>query len=330
MSSTHHMVGPYHGNGIGGFRTSGPASFGGPGLVQQFGGGYNSGGYNNSGAFNGPYNGPYNYNYGGFDANRPLGGVSFGNAFGTATYSQRNFGVTTFGLYNGGFSGGNYNSAYVAPGVWSTPVYNYAPSVFGYGTGVFSPSFPSGNYISNGYVGYVPSGLYNPWCNTTLPYAVGANSYIPGLAIAPTVLMLNANFNIQPMLNLQPVVPVISEYPMIDPRLIDALAPAIDPNAVHPDAELAPIPMPPNPGDPLLVPNEPQLPVQPDREPILNSIQCHVNRRSHLSQKRFKVCDISQAAMMRFINLTMPLRTCFTQPRSRLLPIVALPIYEWR
>lgn len=284
------MDGPYHGHehGFGGFRTNGPANFGGPGVMQQFCGGYNYGGYNNSGAFYGPYNGPYNYNYGGFDANRPLGGVSFGNAFGTATYSQRNFGVTTLGMYNGGFSGGYYNSTYVAPGVWSTPIYNYAPSVFGYGTGVFSPNFPSGNYISNGYIGYVPSGLYNPWCDTGLPYAVGANSYIPGVAIAPTLLMLNANFHFQPMLNLQPVVPATSAYPMIDPRLIDMLAPAIDPNAVDPNAELAPIPMPPNPGNPLLIPNEPQLPVQPDREPILNEFNA-VPREQRISSLAEKI-----------------------------------------
>ena len=269
-----HHAGHRHGSGhgVGGFRTSGPASYGGPGLIQQFGSSsYRYGGYNSSGAFNGPYNGPFNYNYGGFDANRPLGGVSFGNGFGTATYSSGNFSAINYGLSSGGFGGVNYGVGFGYPAIFSTPVYNYSPSVFGYGTGVFSPNFPSGNYITNGYVGYVPNGAYDPWCNPGLPYAVGMNSYFPGAGIAPTVLMLNMNLNVQPMLTIQSFVPGASSYQMIDPRMIDAVAPVVDPNDFNPDGDRnLVVPMPPEPVEMPLIPNEPQLPVQPDGAPVLN------------------------------------------------------------
>jgi hypothetical protein len=272
-----HHAGHSHGSGsgVGGFRTSGPAQFGGPGLMQQFGGGsYDYGGYNSSGAFNGPDNGPYNYNYGGFDANRPLGGVSFGNGFGTATYSSRNFGVSTYGLSSGGYGGVNYGIGYGSPAIFSTPIYNYSPSVFGYGTGVFSPNFPSGNYITNGYVGYLPDGAYDPRCNPGLPYAVGMNSYFPGAGIGPTVLMLNTNLNVQPMMYVQPFVPSVSSYQIVDPRMIDTVAPAVDPNGFNPNGGgnlVVPMPpVPPEPGVLPLIPNEPQLPVQLDGAPVLN------------------------------------------------------------
>ena len=260
------------GQNVGGFRTNGPAQYGGPGLVQQFGGGsYHHGGYQSSGAFNGPYNAPYRYNYGGFDANRPLGGVSFGNAFGTATYSSGNFGVSSYGLYNGGNGAANYGIGFGYPAIVSTPVYNYSPSVFGYGTGVFSPNFPSGNYISNGYVGFVPNGPYDPWCNPGLSYAVGMNSYFPGAGIAPTVLMLNTNLNVQPIVMMPSFAPDPNSSLMIDPRLIDSVAPAMDADGFDPGGagDLV-VPEPPMPPDLPLVPNEPQLPVQPDGAPVLN------------------------------------------------------------
>ncbi len=275
-------------HGVGGFRTSGAANFGGPGLVQQFGGGsYNYGGYQGSGAFNGPYNAPFNRNYGGFDANRPLGGVSFGNGFGTATYSSDNFGVTNYGLYNGGYGGVNYGIGY-GPAIFSTPVYNYSPSVFGYGTGVFSPNFPSGNYITNGYVGYLPNGIYDPWGNYGFPYAAGVNSYFPGAGIAPTVLMLNANLNVQPILNMQSFAPAANSSQMIDPRMIDSVAPAADPNGFNMNkaGDLA-VPPPPEPAALPLIPNEPQLPVQPDGAPVLNEFHAvpRDQRTSSLTEK---------------------------------------------
>ena len=171
-------AGMNYGNAVGGFQTNGPVNYGGPGLGQQFGGGV----YNNNGVYNGsgPYSGPYQYNYGGFNAsaplggfnaNAPLGGVSFGNGFGTATYSSRNFGVTTYGVSRPGSGCFNYGVGYGYRGIWSTPVYSYSPSVFGYGYGIFSPNFPSGNYISNGYIGFVPSGAYNIGGYSGWPYA---------------------------------------------------------------------------------------------------------------------------------------------------------------
>jgi hypothetical protein len=250
--------------------------FGGP---QAFGGG---GAFNGNGVYNGsgPYPGAYNYSYGGFNAsaplggfnaNAPLGGVSFGNGFGTATYSQRNFGTTTYGItgggfnYGGGYGGFNYGVGYGTPVIWSTPIYNYSPSVFGYGAGVFSPNFPSGNYISNGYIGFVPSGAYDPWCNPGWPSAIGMNSYFPGTGIAPTVLMLNINQNIQP------VIPSTSSYSLIDPRVIDELAPAVNPEQLDPNLiEPPPIPQPPEPNNQPVLPDELQLPNPQDDVPVLN------------------------------------------------------------
>lgn len=266
-----------YGNGVGGFQTNGPATYGGPGLVQQFGGG---GAYNNNGFYNGSgaYNGPYQYSYGGFNAsaplggfnaNAPLGGVSFGNGFGTASYSQRNFGIRTYGVSGSGFGGLNYGSGYGigygSPVIFSTPMYNYSPSVFGYGTGVFSPNFPSGNYISNGYIGFVPSGGYNAGGYAGWPYAPCINPYFAGTGIAPTVLLLNMN------LNMQPVVPAATANSLVDPRIIDMLAPAPDPNAANFNGvEVPPVPHPPEPGGQPVLPDAPQLPLPTDGVPVLN------------------------------------------------------------
>jgi hypothetical protein len=275
------------GNAVGGFQTNGPAIYGGPGLVQQLGGG---GAYNNNGVYNGSgaYNGPYQYNYGGFNASAPLGGfnasaplggVSFGNGFGTATYSQRNFGVTTYGVPGvrlGGLNcGPYYGIGYGSPVIFSTPIYNYSPSVFGYGTGVFSPNFPSGDYISNGYIGFVPSGSYYFGGSTGWPYAPCVNPYFAGTGIAPTVLLLNMN------LIVQPVIPATSSYSLIDPRMIDVLAPAVDANAEQingdnvPQVPQPPIPQPPIPellenGNHPVLPDAPQLPLPTDGVPVLN------------------------------------------------------------
>ena len=271
-------AGSNYGNSVGGFQTNGPVTYGGPGPVQQFGGG---GVYNNNGVYNGsgPYSGSYQYNYGGFNASAPLGGfnanaglggVSFGNGFGTASYSSRNFGVTTYGVSRGGIGCFNHGVGYGYPVIWSTPIYSYSPSVFGYGSGVFSPNFPSGNYVSNGYIGFVPSGVYNIGGYSGWPYATCLNPYFGGAAIAPTVLMLNMNVNVQPMMQSA------TSYAQIDPRMIDILAPAVDPNVLHPNGADAPpipqppIPQPPEPGDQPLLPDAPPLPMPGDGVPILN------------------------------------------------------------
>lgn len=259
---------PY-GNAVGGFQANGPAIYGGPGLVQQFGGG---GVYNNNGVYNGsgPYSGSYRYNYGGFNANAPLGGVSFGNGFGTATYSSRNFGATTYGVSRPGSGCFNYGVGYGYPVIWSTPIYSYSPSVFGYGYGIFSPNFPSGHYVSNGYVGFVPSGVYSVGGYSGWPYATCLNPYFGGAAIAPTVLMLNMNVNVQPVMQ------TATSYAQIDPRMIDILAPAVDPDALNPNdvgvlpIPPPPIPQPPQPGDQPVFPDAPQLPIPTDGVPLLN------------------------------------------------------------
>lgn len=226
-----------------------------------FGGFSNSigGDYNNFGA----YNGPYHYNYGGFNASAPLGGVSFGNGFGTATYSSRNFGVTTYGV---------------------------SPSVFGNGTGAFGPSFLSGNSFPNGYIGLVPSGGYNPWCHSGSPYVTGLNPYFAGPGIAPTVVLLNMNVNMQPM------VPFTGSYSLMDPRMIDILAPAVDPHAIDPDGvEPAPVPQPPEPGNQPVLPDAPQLPIQTDGVPVLNEFNI-VPREQKISSLAEKIHSLRYQA----------------------------------
>ena len=220
------------------------------GVSNNFGG---SGGFNASAPL------------GGFNANAPLGGVSFGNGFGTATYSSGNYGVTTYGVSRRGFGCFNHGVAYGYPVIWSTPIYSYSPSVFGYGSGIFSPNFPSGNYISNGYIGFVPSGVYNVAGYSGWPYATCLNPYFGGVAIAPNVLMLNINVNMQPV--MQPT----ASYAQIDPRMIDILAPAVDPNAFNRNrVGVPPIPQPPEPDNQPVFPDAPQLPVQTDGVPVLN------------------------------------------------------------
>lgn len=254
-----HHSGHSHSYGSGGGHQHGGGGYNNPGILVGtglYGGAYNYGGFNASGPL------------GGFNASGPLGGVSFGNASGTATYSQRNFGVTTYGLSNSGFGGINYGVrevGYGAPVFWSAPAYNCSPSAFGYGNGVISPNFFYGNSISNGYLGFGLPGVYDPWCQPGWPYVIGTNSYFPGTGIAPTVLMLNMN------LSMLPVMPFENSSALIDPRAIDQLAPAVNPDAPAPDrTERAPVPQPPQPGDEPLLPQAPQLPGQPDDVPVLN------------------------------------------------------------
>ena len=312
-----HGAGMHHANSVGGFQTNGPAIYGGPGLVQQFGGG---GAYNNNGVYNGsgPHNGPYQYNYGGFNANAPLGGfnasaplggfnanaplggVSFGNGFGTASYSSRNFGVTTFGVTHGGFGGFNYGVGYGVPIIWNTPVYNYSPSVFGYGTGIFSPNFSTGNYLSNGYIGFVPSGVYNVGGYSGWPYSTCINPYFPSAGIAPAVLLVNMN------LIVQPAVTSTNPDSLIDPRLIDMLAPAVDPNAIHlngvevpavpqPPVPQPPVPQPPEPGNAPVLPDIPQLPIPADGVPVLNEFNA-VPREQRISSLAEKIHSLRYQA----------------------------------
>jgi len=268
----------------------------------EFGGGV----YNNNGVYNGsgPYSGPYQYNYGGFNAsaplggfnaNAPLGGVSFGNGFGTATYSSRNFGVTTYGVSRPGSGCFNYGVGYGYPGIWSTPIYSYSPSVFGYGYGIFSPNFPSGNYVSNGYIGFVPSGVYNVGGYSGWPYATCLNPYFGGAAIAPTVLMLNMNVNMQPMMQSA------ASNALIDPRMIDVLAPAVDLNALNPDGvdvpaiPEPPIPQPLAPGAQPLLPDAPRLPIPTDRVPVLNEFNA-VPREQRISSLAEKIQSLRYQA----------------------------------
>ena len=94
---------------------------------------------------------------------------------------------------------------------------------------------------------------------------IGTNSYFPGTGIAPTVLMLNMNAS------MPPVMPFGSSYSLLDPRLIDQLAPAVNPDELDPDRiERGPVPQPPQPGGEQVQPNAPQLPNQPDHAPVLN------------------------------------------------------------
>ena len=285
-----HGGGMSYGNAVGGFQGNSPVIYGASGMINQFGGG---GAYNNNGMYNGsgPYNGAYQYNYGGFNASAPLGGVSFGNGFGTASYSSRNLGVTTYGVSGGGF---NYGGGYGCPGSWPTPLNNYSPFVFGNSTGVCSPNFFGGNAIANGYLGFLPFGANNdggysgwPYCS----YASCFNPYFGAAGIAPTVLMLNVNLNMQ-----QPVMQSAAGYMQIDPRLIDILTPAVDPHVLNPNGvEVPPIPHPSEIGNPALLPEAQQVPIPEDGVPVLNEFNV-VSREPKISSLAEKIHSLRYQA----------------------------------
>lgn len=223
-------------HGVGGFQTSGQATFGGPGLMQRFGGG--------------------NSNSVGFNSRYPIGNRSLGG--GSPNFSYGTIGTPYFGVDRGGYGALNYPSVYQSPVIWSTPSFNYSPSVFGYGTGVFSPNFPSGNYVSNGYVGFVPNGAYGSNHQWGGPLFNGANPNLPGNVIAPTMLNLNMNVNAQQAPSSS------ASYLIVDPRLIDQVAPApgeINPAQVPNVQEFAPGHQPHN---------EQHAPVIQDGAPVLN------------------------------------------------------------
>ena len=244
-------------HGAGAFQTTGPATFGGPGLVQQFGGGFNDyGGYNNYA----PYNyGGFNSSVG-FNSRYPIGDRSLGGTYSSPNYTYGTFNSPFFGVSRG-YGALNYSRGYISPVIWSTPFYSYSPSVFGYGTGVFSPNFPSGNYISNGYIGVVPGGFYAPYCQTGWPYITGLSPYSPAAIIAPSILNLNVN--------MRPVFRSTASYSLTDPRLIDLLAPAPNPGGIA----APPAPQFQDQNQAPLLADEPALHVPKDSVPVLNEFE---------------------------------------------------------
>ena len=166
----------------------------GSGGGHQYGGG---GVYNNFGIYggSGPYGGAYNYNATRWlQRQRTIGRCVVRKWFWHSNVLAKKLwsdDVRTQLVVDSTTESGKSGMEFPHSG--PAPIYNYSPSVFGYGTGVLSPNFLYGNSIANGYVGFVPSGGYDPWCQSGWPYVIGMNSYFPGTGIAPTVLMLNMN-----------------------------------------------------------------------------------------------------------------------------------------
>lgn len=88
-----------------------------------------------------------------------------------------------------------------------------------------------GTYPSYGYIGGLPrvgppltvdpaTGQlvpWNPWLVTPMPY-IGAMNQYPGSVLVPTIISMN--------LSMRPSVPSTASYTMIDPRMLDQIAPA--------------------------------------------------------------------------------------------------------
>ncbi len=283
--------GGYQGGGS--FQTTGPATYGGPGLVQQFGGsnnyglnnyGSNYGGYNSYGGYNdfGSYQNYAQYNYGGvnnsvgFVSRYPIGDRTLGGTYSSprstfGTYS--NYSYPYFGVSRG-YGALNYSTGYYSPVIWSAPYASYSPSVFGYGSSVLSGNYV-GNYVSNGYVGLIPNGGLSSYYYPGWPYITGLSPYSPAAIIAPTMLNLNVI--------TQPVVPSVSSYSLTDPRLIDQLAPALQPGDLI-------VPPPPLPAeqDGAVVPDEPLLQMPGDGTPVLNEFDA-VSREQKVSTLAEKI-----------------------------------------
>lgn len=180
------------------------------------------------------------------------------------------------------------SSGLFTPAIVPVPAYGATPSLYGGGFGPADPYFYGGNpgfggnpgpagylgfggnqgygaYPGYGYLGGLPqvgppltvdpfTGQlvpWNPWLVTPMPYIGVANQY-PGSILVPTIMSMN--------LSMRPSVPSTASYTMIDPRMLDQIAPA---------PQQFEIPMQQVPIQPI-----PEAPPAIDREtPLLNEFE---------------------------------------------------------
>lgn len=138
------------------------------------------------------------------------------------------------------------------------------------GYGAFDPYFYGGNWGYGGFPGYGHFGgvpqvgppltvdpftgqlvPWNPWLVSPMPYIGVINQY-PGSILVPTIISMN--------LSMRPSVPSTASYTMIDPRMLDQIAPA---------PQQFEIPMQQVPIEPI-----PEAPPAIDRDtPLLNEFE---------------------------------------------------------
>ena len=181
--------------------------------------------------------------YGGIDARHFNPGRGYYGS-GNLVPGQYAAGVSRFGTSSATYSNGrtvagvvrtpqgvhHLSNGLFTPAIVPVPVYGAAPFMYG-GYGTFDPYFYGGNLGYGGFPGAIPqvgppltvdpfTGQlvpWNPWLVTPMPYIGMMNQY-PGSILAPTIASMN--------LSMRPSVPSTASYTMIDPRMLDQIAPA--------------------------------------------------------------------------------------------------------
>ncbi len=221
--------------------------------------------------------------YGGIDARYFNPGRGYYGS-GNLVNGQYAAGVSRFGTSSATYSNGrsvagvvrtphgahHLSNGVFAPAVVPYPAYGATPFMYGGVPGPVDPYFHGGYlgygaYPSYGYIGGLPqvgppltvdpaTGQlvpWNPWLVTPMPY-IGAMNQYPGSVLVPTIISMN--------LSMRPSVPSTASYTMIDPRMLDQIAPA--PQQL--DVPVQPVPLAPVPEAPPAI----------DREtPLLNEFE---------------------------------------------------------
>ena len=226
---------------------------------------------------------PHPRDYRGIDARHFNPGRGY-HGSGNLVNGQYAAGVSRFGTSSATYSNGrsvsgvvrtphgahHLSNGFFAPAVVPYPANGATPFMYGGGLGPVDPYFYGGYqgygaYPSYGYIGGLPqvgppltvdpiTGQlvpWNPWLVTPMPY-IGVTNQYPGSILVPTIISMN--------LSMRPSVPSTASYTMIDPRMLDQIAPA---------PQQFEIPMQQVPPEPA-----PEAPPAIDREtPLLNEFE---------------------------------------------------------
>lgn len=220
--------------------------------------------------------------YGGIDPRHFNPGRGYYGS-GTLVPGQYAAGVSRFGTSSATYSNGrsvagvvrtphgvhHLSSGLFTPAIVPVPAYGATPFMYG-GYGAFDPYLYGGfggygGFPAYGYLGGLPQVAppltvdpftgqlvpWNPWLVTPMPY-IGVANQFPGSILVPTIISMN--------LSMRPAVPSTASYTMIDPRMLDQIAPA---------PQQFEIPMPQAP-----VPPAPEVPPAVDpNTPLLNEFE---------------------------------------------------------
>ena len=199
--------------------------------------------------------------YRGIDARHFNPGRGYAGS-GNLVNGQYAAGVSRFGTSSATYSNGrsvagvvrtpqgvhHLSNGLFTPAIVPVPAYGATPFLYGGGFGPADPYFSGGYQGSGGYPGsggYQGAGAYpgygylgglpqvgppltvdpftgqlmpwNPWLVTPMPY-IGVPNQYPGSILVPTIISMN--------LSMRPSVPSTASYTMIDPRMLDQIAPA--------------------------------------------------------------------------------------------------------